>query len=108
MYNKTKNAEKEVREAPQVLRARLPRGNEVLGIIEQRLGAARMAVKCLDGKSRVCRIPGRLKRALWLREGDVVLVQPWEFQQDKGDIIFKYSLSEIEWLKRKGYLKIAI
>lgn len=89
-----------------VLRVRLPRGKEVLGILESRLGASRMLIKCLDGKSRVCRIPGRLKRHLWLREGDVVIVEPWVFQkEEKGDVVFKYSLAAIEWLRRKGYLK---
>ncbi len=90
----------------EVLRVRLPRGKEVLGILEQRLGASRMLVKCLDGNSRVCRIPGHLKRRLWLREGDVVLVEPWEFQgEEKGDVLFKYSKAAIQWLQRKGFLK---
>lgn len=88
-----------------IIRVRLPRGKEVLGILEQRLGAARMMVKCLDGKSRNCRVPGRLKRKLWLREGDVVLVEPWEFDNDKGDVLFKYNPAAVEWLKRKGFLK---
>ncbi len=92
-------------ENPEVIRVRLPRGKEVLGILEQRLGASRMLVKCLDGKSRNCRVPGRLKRKLWLREGDVILVEPWEFDNEKGDIIFKYNPAAISWLKRKGYLK---
>lgn len=92
----------------EVFRVRLPRGKEVLGILESRLGASRMLVKCLDGKSRVCRIPGRLRRGLWLREGDVILVEPWEFQSgEKGDIIYKYSKAAIEWLKKKGFLKTA-
>lgn len=90
----------------ETLRVRLPRGKEVLGIIESRLGASRMRVRCLDGKSRVCRIPGRLKRELWLREGDVVIAEPWDFGgEGKGDILYKYSLAAIEWLKKKGYLK---
>ena len=90
----------------EVLRVRLPKGKEVLGILESRLGASRMLIKCLDGKARTCRIPGRLKRDLWLREGDVVLVEPWQFQMnDRGDILFKYSLAAIEWLRNKGYLK---
>ncbi len=89
-----------------VLRVKLPRGKEVLGILESRLGASRMLIKCLDGKSRVCRIPGRLKRHLWLREGDVVIVEPWVFQrEEKGDVVFKYSLAAVEWLRKKGYLK---
>lgn len=88
-----------------VVRVRLPRGKEVLGILEQRLGASRMLVKCLDGKQRNCRVPGRMKRKLWLREGDVILVEPWEFDDTKGDIIFKYNPTAVSWLKRKGYLK---
>lgn len=87
------------------VRVKLPRGKEVLGIIEQRVGGARMIVKCVDGKSRNCRVPGRLKRSLWLREGDVVIVEPWEFDNEKGDVLFKYNPSQIDWLRRKGYLK---
>ena len=88
-----------------IVRVRLPRGREVLGILDQRLGAARVSVRCLDGKTRNCRVPGRLKRKLWIREGDVVLVEPWEFDNDKGDVIFKYNPAAVAWLKRKGYLK---
>ncbi len=89
-----------------VLRVRTPRGKEVLGIVEQRLGANRMMIKCLDGKQRNCRIPGSLKRGLWIRPGDVVIVEPWEFEGDKkGDIIYKYKPAAIDWLKRKGFLK---
>lgn len=89
----------------EVIRVRLPRGKEVLGILEQRLGASRILVKCFDGKSRNCRVPGRLKKKLWLREGDVVLVEPWEFDDEKGDVIFKYTPTAVDWLKKKGYLK---
>jgi len=90
----------------EIRRIRLPRGNETLGILDQRLGASRTKVRCLDGHTRICRIPGRLKRSLWVREGDVLLIKPWELSGDeKGDIIFKYRKSQIEWLKRKGYLE---
>jgi len=91
----------------EVLRVRLPRGKEVIGIIEQRLGSSRMMVKCFDGHSRVCRVPGRFKRKLWLREGNIVIVEPWEYQsEEKGDIIYNYSKAAIEWLKKRGYIKI--
>ena len=90
----------------EVSRVKLPRNNQSFGIVDQRLGASRMKVRCLDEKTRMCRIPGRLKRKLWVREGDLVLVEPWELGGDeKGDIIFKYRPSQIEWLKNKGYLK---
>ncbi len=87
-------------------RVRIPRGKEVLGKVETRAGANRMIVSCFDGKKRNCRVPGRLKRKLWIRAGNIVLVEPWEFEGDKkGDIIFTYTPAAIQWLERKGYLK---
>ena len=65
-----------------------------------------MKVICLDSKVRVCRIPGRLKRLLWVREGDTLLIQPWEFSGDKkGDVVYKYRRLQVDWLKRNGHLK---
>ncbi len=90
---------------PKIKRAKLPRENELIGIIETRLGGNRMEVSCLDGKTRNCRVPGRLRRRLWLRPGDVVIVQPWELDDKKADILFKYPSNQIEWLKANGYLK---
>jgi len=87
-------------------RTPLPRPNQVVGICEQRVGGSRMKVRCMDGKNRICRIPGRLKRHLWIREGDVLLIEPWELSaDDKGDVVFKYRPIQVEALKRKGYLK---
>ena len=89
-----------------LIRVRLPIGKEVLGVVQQRLGGSRMRVLCLDGKERICRIPGRLRRELWVRDGDVVLVEPWELGGDeKGDILFKYRPTQIDYLKRSGQLK---
>lgn len=88
-----------------ITRVRLPRGREVIGIIEQRHGGNKMKVNCLDGKERNCRVPGRLKRKLWLRPDEIVIIEPWELDNEKGDVIFKYSLNQIEWLKKNGYLK---
>lgn len=102
-FNKNKN--KNAQEEPKIQRARLPKGKEVIGIIERRLGGNKMMVACLDGKTRNCRVPGRLKRALWLRPEDVVLIEPWELDGEKGDVIFKYRPNQIAWLKREGYLK---
>lgn len=87
-------------------RVRLPRNNEILGIIEQLLGYAKMRVKCTDGKTRVCRVPGRLTRSLWLKERNIVLIKPWEYQPDeKGDVIYKYNRPQERVLKQRGLLK---
>lgn len=106
MHMQRKDLSPAEQEAQDLARVRIPRGNEVLGRLEQRNGASRCTVRCLDGKTRICRIPGRLKRRLWVREGDIVLVEPWEFEGDsKGDIIFKYKPVQVQWLQRNGHLE---
>jgi translation initiation factor 1A len=89
------------------VRVRHPRGKEVIGLITQRVGAGRMLVSCMDGKTRNCRVPGKLRRELWLREGDVIIVEPWEFDNEKGNILYKYTRAAIEKLKRDGLFKIS-
>jgi translation initiation factor 1A len=92
---------------PEVIRVRIPQKDQILGIVQQRLGGSRMRVTCLDGKERICRIPGRLRRALWVRENDIIIVEPWLLGGDKkGDVVYKYrSKAEVAFLKKKGYLK---
>lgn len=90
----------------QIYRIHLPRGRQTFGIVQRRLGGSRMEIRCFDGKTRVCRIPGRLKRRLWVREGDLIIVEPWEFSgDDKGDVLYKYTKAQVSFLRRKGYLK---
>ena len=93
------------KEQLEIKRVKIPLEGQVLGVCDQRVGGARMKVRCLDGVNRICRIPGRLKRRLWVREGDVLLIEPWELSTDKGDVIFKYLPSQVRWLRHKGYLK---
>ena len=63
----------------------LPSPNDVLGIAEKMLGAERIMVKCQDGKERLCRVRGKLKRRVWIREGDIVLVLAMGFSgRNKG------------------------
>src|SRR3989344_5884882 len=86
-------------------RIKVPRNNEVLGFIEQRLGGSRMRVRCLDGKIRICRVPGRLKRKLWIREGDLLLIEPWEYDNEKGETkrkIAKLTNTKLQINSREG------
>lgn len=94
------------KEAFEISRVKLPRGKQVMGILDERLGGSRARVKCYDGKTRICRIPGRLKRHLWVRQGDTLLIEPWELGgEGKGDIIFKYKPNQVKWLKKRGIIK---
>ncbi|MBI2578563.1 MAG: translation initiation factor eIF-1A [Candidatus Aenigmarchaeota archaeon] len=90
-----------------VFRVRIPRGKEVLGIVESMLGSNKLMVRCQDNRMRICRIPGKLRKRIWIRKDDAVLVEPWSVQGEKsGDIIWKYNPTEASWLKRKGILLV--
>ena len=90
----------------EIIRVRTPRGREMLGTVIEMLGASRFRVDCSDGKVRICRVPGRYKRRVWVRMGNIVLLKPWSVQGDeRGDIIWRYKLSQANWLVRRGLLK---
>jgi translation initiation factor 1A len=85
----------------------VPSANDILGVAIKLLGYDRILVKCQDGKERLCRIRGKMKRRVWIREGDVVLVSPWDFQSDKrGDVFWRYTRAQAEMLRKKGYITI--
>jgi len=82
-----------------------PKALEQFAIITKLLGTNKVMAMCSDGKERNCRIPGRMKKRVWLREGDLVIVRLWEFQPDKADIEWRYSNNEKFHLAKKGLLK---
>ncbi|MCD6208712.1 MAG: translation initiation factor eIF-1A [Thermoprotei archaeon] len=83
-----------------------PEEGLLLGVIEDFLGHDRARVLCEDDKVRLCRIPGRMKKRVWMRVGDIVLVAPWDFQADKrGDIIYRYRGTEVQKLDKMGLLE---
>lgn len=87
-------------------RVRTPRPGQVLGEVEQLLGDRRMSVRCTDGHTRLCRIPGKIRRRIWIKEGNIVLVEPWKVQSnERGDILWRYTIQQADWLERKGFLK---
>ncbi|MCD7781349.1 MAG: translation initiation factor eIF-1A [Methanosphaera sp.] len=89
------------------IRVRSPRKGEIPGVVEQILGHGKIKVRCNDSNVRLCRIPGKMKKRIWIREDDVVLVKPWEFQSDeKADVIWRYTHTEANYLERRGFLKI--
>jgi translation initiation factor 1A len=93
-------------EAEPFARVRLPRKGEVLGVVISMMGASRMLVDCIDGKERMVRIPGKIKRTIWVKSGDIVLVKPWEIEVDKkADLVWRYTRLQADWLKREGHMK---
>ena len=90
----------------EVGRLPLPRRarGEVFGIASQLLGAARIRVMCEDIVSRMGRITGKMKKKMWIREGDLLILRPWGFQEWKADILFRYSRTQSQFLQRRNLL----
>ena len=90
----------------EVGRLPLPRRNrgETFAIARQLLGAARIRVMCEDSVSRMGRITGKMKKKMWIREGDLLIVRPWGFQEGKADILFRYSRTQSQYLSRRKLL----
>lgn len=66
------------------------------------LGNGRLEANCFDGHKRLCTIRGKMRKKVWIAVGDIVLVSLREFQDDKGDIIYKYNPDEARALKNQG------
>ena len=75
-----------------------------MGRVIKLVGGDNIIVKCTDGKVRTCRIRGKIKRRMWIRDNDLVLVSPWDFQSDRADIIWRYITAHVDKLEQDGYL----
>ncbi len=78
--------------------------NEMFALAEQILGGRRVSILCEDGETRLARIPGKMRRRQWVREGDLIIVWPWDFQDAKADVKHRYTKTQAMYLSRKGIL----
>jgi len=92
------------------IRVKMPnkKVNEMFALAEQILGGRRVSVLCADGETRLARIPGKMRRRQWVREGDLIIVWPWDFQDAKADVKHRYSKTQSMYLSRKGVLPEAV
>ncbi len=99
------NKEEKIGEEQGVERIRQPKEREVVCYVEAILGGSRLRVVCSDKEQRIVRIPGRLKRRLRVREADFVIVEPWEYDNRKGDLVWVYKRNQVDRMKKTGLLK---
>lgn len=88
------------------IRIRLPKQQEgeIFAIADQIMGASHIKVMCADGKSRTGRIPGKMKRRMWIKPGDLLIVIPWNMDDEKADIKWRYTGVESVNLSRRGLI----
>jgi len=68
------------------------------------LGNGRLEALCFDGEKRLAHIRGKLRKKVWINQGDIILLSLREYQDQKGDVILKYSADEARSLKAYGEL----
>jgi translation initiation factor 1A len=99
-------------EQPEVTRVKMPyrRNGEMFARVTDIYGQERMGVYCEDGKHRMGRIRGKIKKRVWIRKGDLVIINPWDFeteikgQKEKCEISWRYLKHEISWLNRRDMI----
>ena len=93
---------------PAVSRVKMPyrRNGEMFARVVEIYGQERMGVFCEDGKLRMGRIRGKIKKRVWIRKGDLVVINPWEFETkiegkpEKCEISWRYLRHEVSYLER--------
>mmetsp|Transcript_30931 Transcript_30931/g.62775 ORF Transcript_30931/g.62775 Transcript_30931/m.62775 type:complete len:179 (+) Transcript_30931:1677-2213(+) len=78
-------------------------GQEYAQVVKM-LGNGRCECFCFDGVTRLGHIRGKMRKKVWVTAGDIVLVGKRDFQDEKVDIIHKYSADEARNLKQYGEL----
>ena len=88
------------------IRLRLPKKHqgEIFAIADRLMGGSRINVICEDGKSRLARIPGKMKRRARVRTGDLLIIKPWEIQNEKADVVYRYTRTQSNTLSRRRLL----
>ncbi len=104
--NKNKNSKGSVPDFESEIRLRLPRRDdkEMFGMVTLMSGTEFLKVLCEDGKERAIRIPGKMRNKVWIKENDVVIIKPWDYEDHKGDFVWRFMPLQVQKLKRDGYL----
>lgn len=63
------------------------------------LGNGRLEAQCFDGVKRLCHIRGKLRKKVWINQGDIILIGLRDYQDSKADVIQKYNPDEARNLK---------
>ncbi|WBW72457.1 translation initiation factor eIF1A [Schizosaccharomyces osmophilus] len=77
---------------------------QIYAQVTRMLGNGRIEAACFDGVKRLGHIRGKLRKKVWINQGDIILLSLREFQDEKGDVILKYTADEARTLKNQGEL----
>jgi len=72
--------------------------------VAKMLGNGRLEAMCFDGVKRLCHIRGKLRKKVWINASDIILIGLRDYQDNKADVILKYTPDEARNLKAYGEL----
>lgn len=72
--------------------------------VTKMLGNGRLDAQCFDGVRRLAHIRGKMRKKVWVTQGDIILLSLRDFQDDQADVILKYNPDEARALKAQGEL----
>jgi translation initiation factor 1A len=76
-----------------------------MAVVREVSGGSRLVAMCEDNQSRMVRIGGRFKKKMWVRVNDLIIIKKWQIQGDKkSDLVYRYTKTEKENLRRKGLI----
>ena len=78
-------------------------GQEYAQVVKM-LGNCRFEAFCFDGQTRIGHVRGKFRKKVWINRDDIILVGLRDFQDDKCDVIHRYTADEARRLKNKGEL----
>ncbi len=82
----------------------MPDDDQMFAVVTDMLGGGRVRLRCEDGKERMGRIPGRMRFRTWIREDDVVIIEPWDWQDEKADVEWRYESDAAQQLREEGHI----
>jgi len=105
---KSRGTSQEEEIVPSRIKMPYRKSGEIFARVVGVFGNDRMEVFCEDGQHRIGRIRGKIKKRVWIRVGDLVVVNPWSWETESTDklgkceITWRYTKSEISWLERNN------
>jgi len=106
IYRKRKKKKKKKPDDDSPRKMRLPHRDEgeVFAIVKKMHGTDQVKAICEDGVERGCRITGKMRKRVWMRVGDLIIIKIWDFQPSKADIKWRYTGGQKNVLERRGFL----
>jgi translation initiation factor 1A len=105
IMEKSPMGKRQVKNESALKEIRLPEEGELFGRVLKMMGGENVMIKCDDNVTRRGRIRGKLKRRVWIRDNDIVIIAPWDFKEkERGDIVWRFTLPQVQWLKDNNHI----